>query len=174
MLEGHVEKPAFGLAHPPVIVPLDGRLGNRQRQMVGREAVGVIAKHVARELVEQDHRRQRFPRGAEEALSRLGALLPPKVLEPLADERVEAVVPPPLYRRQPEPEIEDLVSPVFHDHVTAHPSSSRAPSPSRYFMPVYPMPVNTVASAPSRSASPRAPTPSTPADVRDNPPPPPP
>src|SRR3546814_5974018 len=92
--------------------------------MVGREAVGVIAKHVARELVEQDHHRQRFPRGAEEALSRLGALLPPKVLEPLADERVEAVVPPPLYRRQPEPEIEDLVSPVFHDHVTAPPSRS--------------------------------------------------
>src|SRR3546814_19673886 len=101
MLEGHVEKPAFGLAHPLVIVLLDGPLGNRQRQMVGREAVGVIAKHVARELVEQDHRRQRFPRGADEALSRLGALPPPQVLEPLAAESVGAVVPPPSYPPKP-------------------------------------------------------------------------
>jgi len=50
---------------------IDRRFGDRQREVVGRKLIGVAAKHVARELIEQDHRGNRGQRVTEEALDRI-------------------------------------------------------------------------------------------------------
>jgi hypothetical protein len=43
-----------------MIEPAGNRLpGDTERHVIGRELLGIAAKHVARELVEQDHGRDR-------------------------------------------------------------------------------------------------------------------
>ena len=67
VLERHVEEPRSRGSSSSSKPLVDRRLGDRQREVIGRELVGVTAEHVARELVEQDHRRERGQRIGEEA-----------------------------------------------------------------------------------------------------------
>ena len=63
--------------------------------MIGRELLRIAAEHIARELVEQDDRRQRRQRIVEEGAHRQLALLRPKLLEALADLFIDRGIPAP-------------------------------------------------------------------------------
>ena len=78
MLERHVEEAAPLRRHAVVIAALDRALGDGERQRIGRELIGMAAEHVARELVEQDDRRERLVGRAEEMLGDVLALLLPQ------------------------------------------------------------------------------------------------
>src|SRR5437870_1247827 len=83
--------------------------------MIGRELVGMAAEHVARELVEQDHGGERGQGIVEEAADRKLALLRPQVEKLLLDPVVElGRAAPPVVIAQPEPESEEVGTPVGH------------------------------------------------------------
>ena len=83
--------------------------------MVGRELLGVAAEHVARELVEQDHRGQCGQGIAEKRLDRQPSFLRPTLFEPLADFFVDLRIAfPPLLGLQPKPVGQDVPAPVGH------------------------------------------------------------
>ena len=90
VLERHVEEAA--LLRLELLVEARGRpraLAIAERQMIGRELLGVAAEHVARELVEQDHAGERGQRVVEEGIDRELALLGPQLEEVLLDPLVE-------------------------------------------------------------------------------------
>jgi hypothetical protein len=113
---------------------LDRSLGDRQCQLVGRELLGIATKHVAGELVEQDHAGERGQRIIEESVDRQLPLFGPQLEELLLDAVVElgrAV--PPLVGAEPEPEFEDVGAPVAaHAAVppTVRPSISKVGCPT--------------------------------------------
>ena len=101
--------------------------------MIGGEAVGVVAEHVPRELVEQDHGGERLLGGAEEGLDRALPLLFPKLAEALGDLCIELRVSlPPLLWREAEPEVDDLLRPAHQAAVppTVRPSISKVGWPT--------------------------------------------
>ena len=57
--------------------------------MVGRELLGVAAEHVARELVEQDHRGERGQRIGQKGIDRKLPFFRPQLEEALLDPVVE-------------------------------------------------------------------------------------
>src|SRR3954468_19686766 len=59
MCERQVEEIALRQLQFLVETPLDGTLGDRQRQRVGSESARGSAEHVARELIEDNDERQR-------------------------------------------------------------------------------------------------------------------
>src|SRR5215218_1014169 len=122
--------------------------------MVGRELLGIIAKHVARELVEQDHGRERGQRVGQESDDRKLALLRPQLQELLLDPMVERIVPPellPVVEAEPEPQ--HIRSPIVQAAVppTVRPSMSTCgwPTPAATDWP--PLPHTPMPSSSSRS-----------------------
>ena len=89
VLERHVEELALGRCELLVEALVDRSLGDRERQMIGRELLGMAAEHVARELVEQDHAGERGQRIAEEGFDRQLPLFDPELEEALLDLLVE-------------------------------------------------------------------------------------
>ena len=59
MHERQEEKAALVLRHVLVVAALERAIGGRARERIGREGARVAAEHVARELVEHDHQRER-------------------------------------------------------------------------------------------------------------------
>ena len=113
VFERHVEEAAFRRLKLIVEAPVDGLPGNRERQMVGRELVGVGPKHVAWKLVEQDDAREGSQRIVEEAFGRELALQFPEREEAFADVFVEdGIGLPPLLRLQTEPETQNVSPPI--------------------------------------------------------------
>ena len=66
VLERHEEETAFCRLELVVEAFVYRDLGDCEREMIGRELVCIPCEHVARELVEQDHRRKRRQRVANE------------------------------------------------------------------------------------------------------------
>ena len=99
--------------------------------MVGRELLGIAAKHVARKLVEQDRAGERGQGVAKESVDGELTLLRPQLEEALLDVMVERrPAAPPLLGIEPEPEFEDVAAPVAvgaHAAVppTVNPSTSK-------------------------------------------------
>src|SRR5215212_4378552 len=96
MLEGHVEETALLSLKLLVEALVDRSLGNPQGQMISRELLRMAAKHVARELVEQDHAGERRQGIRKEGFYRKLALLRPQLEEALPDAVVDvrAALPP--------------------------------------------------------------------------------
>ena len=81
--------------------------------MIRRELLGGAAKHVARELVEQDHAGERGRADRRGSIDGQLALLRPELEEALLDPVIELrPAAPPLLWVEAEPEFEDLGSPV--------------------------------------------------------------
>ncbi len=115
---------------------VDRALGDRQRQRIGRELVGMAAEHVARELVEQDHRRERRQRIGQEGFGRKLPLAPPRASGSACGCRRRAPASPFHHsaRVEAEPEFEDVGAPVAAAQAavppTVRPSISRVGWPT--------------------------------------------
>jgi hypothetical protein len=117
VLERHVEKPALLTIELPVEAGGDRMLRNRQRQRIGCERARRAAEHVARELVEHEHRGETFARRRELLRAQLRHLVVERG-KALANRIIDARVltEPRLGPQLVEPVARDLLHPVaLHD-----------------------------------------------------------
>src|SRR5438270_6562225 len=97
--------------------------------MVGRISVRMIAKHIARELVEQDHARKRRQRIRKKRIDGELTLLEPELQEAELNPVVELGIGlPPLLRFKTKPEFEDIRTPVLVHAIASSRDSKRSRS----------------------------------------------
>src|SRR6185437_4482330 len=127
--ERHVEELAFIRRLLLVETAIDSSLRDCQSVGVSRVGVGVAAEHVARELVEQDDRREGGQGIGEEGVDRQLLHINPQLQEVALDPAVELGAPiPPFLRLEAKPEFENVGAPIAaHAAVppTVRPSTSR-------------------------------------------------
>src|SRR4029078_57047 len=102
-------------------------------EVVGRELFCVPAEHVARKLIEENYCCQRRQGIGDNCFDRKLPFLSPELQESLLDAMIElGIVFPPLLRPQPEPEFENVRTPVAHAAVppTVRPSISKVGCPT--------------------------------------------
>ena len=89
VLERHVEEAAFLWLELIIIFAIDGRLGDRQGNVIRRELLGFVTEHVAGKLIEQDYGSERGQRIPGERIDGKLPFLRPELEEILLDAMVE-------------------------------------------------------------------------------------
>src|SRR5207253_7472595 len=79
VLERHVKERALLALKLLVAALVDRAFGGGQREMIGRELLGLSTEHVARKLVEEDHSGECGQRIGQESLGRQLALFQPEL-----------------------------------------------------------------------------------------------